>query len=251
MLSTRELLSRIELFSSLDDSSLAPLANIAIPHTHPAGAVVVRQGERDANLYAIADGLVQVSVQAVDGREIVLSLLRQGDAFGELTLFDGKTRSATVTTLKKSSFLVFTRDDLVRTIRQYPDVGLSMLGSMAALVRRLTTRAEELSALPVPQRLAKKLLELAELCGTRIGPNHIALPAALSQQQLANHIQATRESVNKNLSGWIKDSVLQRTHSQIIILDQARLAALVHGNLTTDSPRPADTTDPRPAEPSP
>lgn len=246
MLSTRELLGRIELFSSLDESSLARLSNIAIPHTHAAGTVVVRQGERDANLYAIADGLVQVSIQALDGREIVLSLLRQGDVFGELTLFDGKARSASVTTLKKSSFLLFTREDLVRTIRQYPDVGLSMLGSMATLVRKLTTRAEELSALPVPQRLAKKLLELAELCGTRIGPNQLALPAALSQQQLANHIQATRESVNKNLSGWIRDSVLQRTHSQIIILDRARLSAIVEGKPAPE-PRDPDPTQRNPS----
>jgi CRP/FNR family cyclic AMP-dependent transcriptional regulator len=228
--SRRELTARIELFAGLDAHAQSRLADIAVRRTLAADTAVVRQGESDEHFYAIADGLLQVSVQAVGDREIVLGLLGRGAVFGELNLFDGKTRSANVTTLRRSELLVFRREDYLRVLLECPEVALSMLRAMAMLVRKLTIRAEELSALPVPARLAKKLLEIAEICGVMVNDNQVALPPALSQQQLANHVQATRESVNKSLSVWIKDGVLQRTNSQLVILDRARLQLLVHAS---------------------
>jgi len=223
------LLREVGLFSGVDERTLHLLANIAFRRSLAAGSVAVRQGDTDAALFAVTDGLLQASVQASDGREIVLSVMRKGDVFGELSLLDRKVRSATVTALRTTEVVVFPADKLVALMREEPELSLRMLVAVVDLVRRLTTRAEELSALAIPARLAKKLIELADLCGTSLGSGHTALPPTLSQQQLANHIQATRESVNKSLSAWMKEGILERSATQLVILNRARLATFAQG----------------------
>lgn len=112
-------------------------------------------------------------------------------------------------------------------VQRVPTLGLKLLRSMAGHVRRLTERIEDRSELPVRVRLAKKLLEPADICGTCLDPNRIALPLSLSQQDLADHVQATPESVNKSLAGFIRDDIVYRNNSQIVINDRARLAKLM------------------------
>jgi CRP/FNR family transcriptional regulator, cyclic AMP receptor protein len=223
---TPELLARFALFDQAEPSTLAAFASIATRRSLDAKSVVVRQGETDDSLYCVLEGLLQVGVQASDGREIVLGLMNEGQMFGDLALFDQAGRSATVSTLKRSELLVFPAGSLLPALRAHPEISLRMLRRMAGLVRRLTTRVEELSALPIHTRLARKLLEIGEICGTPLGPNQLALPSALSQQHLANHIQATRESVNKALATWTKYGLLQRSSTQLVIQDRRGLVAL-------------------------
>ncbi|MDB4988732.1 MAG: Crp/Fnr family transcriptional regulator, partial [Myxococcaceae bacterium] len=211
-----EALSKLRFFSQLDPQQLAAFRRIAVRRKFAVGATVVRQGDLDSQLYAVTQGLLQVSVALSDSREIVLHLLRPGDLFGEVTLFDQKPRSATVTAMQPSELLSFPRDEVLSTLRHYPDVALKLLESMAGLIRRLTDRVEDLSALAVPARLAKKLLELADICGTPVGRNQVALPFSLSQQHLANHVQASREAVNKSIAVMVKQGLLHQTKCQIM-----------------------------------
>lgn len=226
------LFANFELFADASTEALELLTRIAVRRTLAPKVVVVRQGDSDDSWYGVLDGLLQVAVQGSDGREIVLNLLRGGDTFGDVTLFDPAARSATVSTLKRTELVVFPAEPLREAARRHPELCFAMLCSMARLVRRLTTRVEELSALPIQTRLARKLLEISEICGTRLGANQVALPAVLSQQDLANHLQVTRESVNKNLAGWLRDGTLGKTQSQLIICDRERLERIASGKAT-------------------
>lgn len=217
------LLGSIWLFSDLTDAELTELARVTQRRKLAEDAVVVRQGETDGDLYVVVDGLLRVSVHARDERQLALNLLRRGDVCGELSLLDGRARSATITAVQPSDLLVIHRADFLELVARAPAMTMRLLQSMAAHVRRLTERVEDLSALPVRTRLAKKLLELADICGTQLTGNQVALPPSLSQQELADHIQATRESVNKCLTGWVREGIVYRTHSQIVINDRSRL----------------------------
>jgi CRP-like cAMP-binding protein len=161
-----------------------------------------------------------------DAREIVLNLLSPGDMFGQVAVFDQGTRSATVTALKPSSLLAYPHDRLLLVLHEHPSIAIKLLGSMARLVRQLTARAGNLTELPIQLRVARKLLEIAELLGTLVMPNQLALPALVTQQHLANHVQATRESVNRSLSTLVKQGLLQQTKTQLVILDCAGLTRI-------------------------
>jgi len=222
----RTLLARVWLFSELRPEQLDDLALLAFYRHVPQGAVVVRQGETDGDLYMVAKGLLRVSVRSSEGREVALGLLGSADVFGEVALVDGLARSATVTAQKPSELFVLPRRETLRFLEGAPEINAKLLVAMARHVRRLTRRVEELSALPVSTRMARRLVEIAEDHGTRVGPNRIALPVHLSQQDLADHVQATRESINKCFARWMRLGIVHRTHSQIVIDDVERLAAL-------------------------
>jgi CRP/FNR family transcriptional regulator/CRP/FNR family cyclic AMP-dependent transcriptional regulator len=222
----REFLAKISLFSELDDELLDLLAGVARWRKFARYATVVRQGDTDGDLYVVASGLLRISVRTSEGKEFALGLLGSPEVFGEIALVDGAARSATVSAQKPSELLVLPRSEAMECIQRVPQLAFKLLVAMATHVRRLTRRVEELGALPVSARTARRLVEIAELYGTRLGPNRVALPLDLSQQDLAEHVLATRESVNKCLGGWMRAGIVQRTHSQIVIDDLARLAVI-------------------------
>lgn len=223
----QELLGANWLFSDLGPGELAELSRVTLRRRYEAEAVVVRQGDDNGDLYAVVEGLLRVSVRRREERDLALNLLRRGDVCGELSLLDGLPRSATITALESSLLLVIRRAEFLDMMRRVPTLSIKLLGAMAGHVRRLTERIEDLSELSVRVRLAKKLLELADICGTRLDAKRVALPLSLSQQDLADHVQATRESVNKCLAGWIKEGVVYRTNSQIVIDDRSKLLRVI------------------------
>jgi CRP/FNR family transcriptional regulator, cyclic AMP receptor protein len=226
---TRDVLRAIPLFAALEEHDLRSLVTIATRRTFPPDRDVVREGDTNADLYAVVTGMLRVSVRAQDGRSCALHLLGPGGFFGEISVVDGRARSANVTTLKSSELIVVPRDELLALIDRSPRLAMNLLTAMASLVRRLTTHVQELTAVPVSTRVARKLVEIGDHFGTPINANQLALPPAMSQQDLAEHVQATRESVNKCLAGWMKQGIVQRTKTQLVISDRARLRELARG----------------------
>lgn len=223
----QNLLASVWLFSDLSQRELVDLSRVTLRRRYSADDIVVEQGQENGDLFVVVEGLLRVSVRNKEDREFALNLLRKGDVCGELSLLDGGVRSATITAVQPSELLVVRRAEFLDAMRHAPTLGIKLLQSMAGHVRRLTDRIEDLASLPVRTRLAKKLLEIADICGTPVDANSVALPLSLSQQDLADHIQATRESVNKCLASWAREDVVYRTNSQLVINDRAKLARLI------------------------
>jgi CRP-like cAMP-binding protein len=121
------------------------------------------------------------------------------------------------------------RGDFFRLLNRFPAINTALLMAMAQLVRRLTERAEDNAFLDVRARLAKWLGDLADNHGTPLGPRQVALSVKLSQQELGDMVQATRESVNKCLREWTKEGIIQQNGRQLIIEDRQRLRDLASG----------------------
>jgi CRP-like cAMP-binding protein len=117
-------------------------------------------------------------------------------------------------------------------LQRFPAINTNLLMAMAQLVRRLTERAEDNAFLDVRARLAKWLGDLADNHGTPLGPRQVALSVKLSQQELGDMIQATRESVNKCLREWTKEGIIQQNGRQLIIEDRQRLRDLASGRVS-------------------
>lgn len=225
----REMLSRIRLFSELGDDELNQIASIAQRRRFDPHKVIVRQGDVNGDMYYVVKGLLKVTACDSNGREIVMNLLKSGDSFGEIALLDGRARSATVTTIDPCELLEIRRGDFFRLLQRFPALNTALLVAMAQLVRRLTERAEDNAFLDVRARLAKWLGDLADNHGTPLGPHQVALSVKLSQQELGDMVQATRESVNKCLREWTKEGIIQQNGRQLIIEDRQRLRDLASG----------------------
>lgn len=134
------LLRRVALFRTLDDAQLEALTQAARMCVYPVEVAIVEQGKRaeDAedgdSLYIIVDGHVRV-VREQDGREQHLADLGAGEFFGEMSLIDGKPRSATVIAEEDTQCLILSRWDLLRAMRRDPEVAIGMLTVMAERLR--------------------------------------------------------------------------------------------------------------------
>ena len=225
----RELLSRIGLFAELAEADVGLLAQIAQRRRFEARRVIVRQGDTDGDLYAVLRGHLKVSACDRHGHEIVMNIVQPGEAFGEIALLDGEPRSATVTSLDACELLVIRRADFLLLQRRSATISMALLAVMVKRVRRLSDRAADSAFLDVKSRLAKRLVDLADQFGTPLGPRQVALRVRLSQQELGDMVQATRESVNKCLREWAKEGIIQQNGRQLVIEDRQRLGALAAG----------------------
>jgi len=121
-------------FQLLDDEELAELAAHVDEVSFPAGETIFRAGDPGGVMHAVLVGRVEVSIVDRDGNRVVLHALGPGEIFGELSLFDGEPRSATVTAVEPTRTFLVDRDDLGRLFARRPQAAIDVL---AVLGRRL------------------------------------------------------------------------------------------------------------------
>ena len=131
-----ELLARMPLFSTCSKRQLAQVAALTVPADLPKGTVMTRQGAVGGLAYVIATGQAEVTR---DGKRI--ARLGPGDVVGELSLIDGKQRSATVTATTDLEVLELDREDLLTLMRKAPPVVRKLLEALAQRVREVDSRS--------------------------------------------------------------------------------------------------------------
>src|SRR5256714_1894747 len=137
---TVRLLSRVPLFADLEPEDLEPLAQVAVPRSYQAGEVVFREGDSGDTCYVVRSGSVRVTRRHSDGRVITLAELRPGDIFGELAMFGGETRSASVEALSATRALAILASDMRRTMLRHPQIAVKMLEGLANALREANER---------------------------------------------------------------------------------------------------------------
>jgi uncharacterized membrane protein len=130
------LLKTIPLFIGMDDDELAALAEIMDEEPFRAGQIIFRAEETGGRLFIIRAGQVELSIVDDDGEKLVLELLESGDFFGELSLLDGGTRSATATAVQRSEMLVLERHEFLDLMLQKPHMAQDVMVALAKRIRR-------------------------------------------------------------------------------------------------------------------
>jgi CRP-like cAMP-binding protein len=222
-----DLLRRIWLFAELPDGELARVAGVARETTCRAGEVLVRQGELSGDLYAVIQGRLKVSSVGDGGEEVLLSLLKPGQVFGEIALLDDEPRSATVVAAEACRFLVVPRAAFRSLLQEVPALSMRLLQVLARHVRRLSLRAEDMASLDVRARLAKTLLGLAEQFGVAAPGDKTRITLRLSQQEMGRLVGATREMVNKCLREWTERRIISYARGVLMVLKERRLREIL------------------------
>ncbi len=153
-------LRRCRLFADLDDAQIDQLAAVTRAQRLPAEESVFLQGDPATAFYLLGEGQVKVYKLFRDGRTVTLRHVRPGETFGESALFN-PTFPANTETMVDSLLYRFPKREFLELLLAHPQLAVNLLGGMARLMVLLTSRVEELS-LPVPARLARYLLALAD-----------------------------------------------------------------------------------------
>jgi CRP-like cAMP-binding protein len=219
-MSTVDDLKRVPLFSDLSEAELARFAEVAREREYPKNSVILFEDDPGDALYIVSGGQVKVVLIGEDGREVILSVLSDGDFFGEMSLIDDEPRSAHVIAMRDSRLLVLRRDDFQQQIQQHPSVALKVLKVLVGRLRRADAKIGGLVLLDVNGRVARLLLDLAEESG---GPR---ITRRLTHHTIAQMIGSSRETVSRAMRELTERGLIEVTRREITIRDKDGLASL-------------------------
>ena len=133
---TLEAIRSVPLFASLDDEAAAELRNLLSDKIVPQNTRLFKKGDIGDGMYLIESGRVRISIQDDDKQELTLAELAQGDFFGEMSIIDGRQRSADAKVVEDARLAVLSRDAFLSFVRTNPDVALEMLSALTDRLRR-------------------------------------------------------------------------------------------------------------------
>jgi len=210
------------LFAALDGGTAEQLILSMSTREFPKGKEIFHEGDPGDSLYVITQGKVKLGRRSPDGRESLLSVLGPGEMFGELSLFDPGPRLTSATTMNDTILIALHNEDLRTFISRHPEVAMQMLAGLARRLRRTNEGLSDLVFTDVPGRVAKALLDLSARFGQPY-KSGVRVTHDLTQEELAQLVGASRETVNKALADFAARGWLVLGAKSVTLLDTDRL----------------------------
>ena len=177
-------------------------------------------------MMAVLKGRISITAPSPDGRQVVLTVMRDGDVFGEIALLDGKERTADATALGECELLIVSRRSVLSLLERRPDLCIGLLIVLCERLRRTNEQVEDLAFLDLETRIAKVLVRLAEEDGDgEVGRKSVGVK--ISQRALGELVGGSRESVNKHLQDLKRSGIIEIAKGAIVIRDLDSLSSLV------------------------
>jgi CRP-like cAMP-binding protein len=214
------------LLRDADPALIESLVSMASIMTLQAGTELFAKGDRGDGLYGVLSGRMRIFVSGIDGDDVVLNLLGPGELFGEIAMIDDEPRSASAAATEETRLMRLRRDRFVPFLRQNADVGLGLLQVLCRRIRAISERTEDQILLPLPARLAKRMVAVGEPPEAPLPGAKKTLEIRLSQRDLGNLVGSTRESVNRVLTTWRARGIVATDGRKLIILRPDALAAI-------------------------
>lgn len=214
--SARELRAlRSAFFDALSPEDLAALGAAMFQRQYPAGQIVLLEGAASSVLYVVHAGRLKLFKTSPRGREQVLRLLRPGDMFNEVAVFDEGPNPASAQTIEDCTLYLLRRRDLMRFVAERPGIAIAITRSFAGRLREALALVEDLAFRDVTSRLAKILLEDQDGGTPR-----------MTQELLAAMAGSRREVVGRALKALSLDKAIRLERGRYYVIDRQALERL-------------------------
>ena len=217
-----EVVRRAPLFTALDEAAAVSLRASMDTVKIAKGSILFKEGDDGEHLYVIIDGKLKLGTSSGDGRENLLSILGPGEMFGELSLFDPGPRTSTATAVTDAKLLSLSHEKVIPWLKQNPEVSLQLLTRLSQRLRRTNEAVGDLVFSDVPGRVAKALIDLGYRFGKTTAEG-LLVNHDLTQEELAQLVGASRETVNKALADFAGRGWLKLDGRSVLITDVERL----------------------------
>ena len=202
------IIRKAPLFSALDDEAAHELRQSMVALKLNKGQVLFKEGQDGDRLYVVVHGKIKLGTTSADGRENLLSILGPGEMFGELSLFDPEPRTSTATAVTDARLVSLAHEAVIGLVTTNPQTSLELLRRLAQRLRKSNEVLADLVFADVPGRVAKAIMDLGERFGV-MKEEGLHVNHDLTQEELAQLVGASRETVNKALAdfaarGWVK-----------------------------------------------
>lgn len=205
-------LRRLPLFAELTDEEAKLMEQHSIPRTFTKNTIIVSEGDQTDSLYIILSGRVKVYCCDENGKEVTLNDLEEGEYFGEIALFDGAARSASVVTMAPCKCLVITQKVFIEAFTQHPELAVRIIAQLTKRIRELTQNVKKLALMDVYGRVTNTLINLAQTEGSQL-----VTTIPLTQQEIANRVGASREMVARIMKDLETGGYIRQEKKKIII----------------------------------
>lgn len=209
-----DVLRPVELFQHLNEEQLSVLAEHSREVQFRKNAILMTEGDAGESMYVIQSGLVKVFVSDDDGKELILYEQGAGAVIGDIALLDDEPRSASVSTLDKTTALMIGKSSFIQCLKDSPEMSLGIIRSLTQRLRHATEGSRSLALDNVYRRLADKLQELS----VDKTETTARLEKKYSHQDLGSMIGASREMVGKVMAELVKGEYIKLQDGIIYIL---------------------------------
>jgi len=213
-------LRQVPLFAHLTDPELQRIGEVARTRAFPKQSVILFESDPGDALYVVRGGEVKVVLTGEDGKEVILSILKDGDFFGEMSLIDDRPRSANVVATVDSMLLVLRREDFQACLEENPRIAFGLLRELSLRLRQADEKIGGLVLLDVNGRIARLLLTLAD------EHDGLSVPRTVTHHTIAQMIGSTRETVSRALREFQDRQLIRVTRDRIAVVDRAGLEHL-------------------------
>ncbi len=213
-----EFLKSIPYFSGLSTDELDSVRKSIFERTAERGEIILLEGEPAKELYFVASGAVKLFKTSAEGKEQILNIVRPGESFGDVPIFDSGPNPASTQAMVPVVLYGIRKADLEVILREHPQVALNVISVLAGKVRHSMSLVEDLSFKHVIDRVAKILLEYAG-DGTGSRPR-------LTQQEMAAMAGTAREMIGRSLKALEADGMIRLDRNRIVITNNEALKEL-------------------------
>ncbi len=225
MVAAAEKLAGVELFAEFSTKQLEAVAKRCRQRNYAANQQIVGHLDETNDVYVILSGRVRVNIYSTAGKVVSFRDIDAGETFGELAAIDGLPRSANVVALEDTAIASMSATAFWEVLMSHPEAASLILRRLASLVRQLTERVFEISALAVRNRVQSELLRLARSGVAR--DNSSVISPAPTHADIASRVSTHREAVTRELNALARAGLVGRRSGALVVLDVARLAQMV------------------------
>tara|TARA_B100000315_G_scaffold247098_1_gene275322 strand:+ start:177 stop:848 length:672 start_codon:yes stop_codon:yes gene_type:complete len=218
-----EFLKSIPYFSGLNPAELDSVRQFIFEKTAAREEIILFEGESAEVFFFVVSGAVKVFKTSAEGKEQILNIVRPGESFNDVPIFDDGSNPASAQAMGPVALYGVRKDGLKAILHDYPQVTLNIIKVLAERVRQLVSLVEDLSFRHVIGRVAKILLEYA---GDGTGPR-----PRLTQQEMAAMAGTAREVVGRSLKALEEEGALKFDRHRIVITDKKALEEMVQVSL--------------------
>lgn len=221
-------LRQFDLFGGLDDESLRAIAVSCRRRKFPPRTTLFLQDDPGQTMYIILSGSVTIQLVTQAGETVPIVERIAGEVIGEMAILDGKPRSAdAITGAHPSEMLMIDREPFKRVMREHPVIALNIIAILLDRFRHFTADIPMITKQDVMGRLAFFILQTANAIGQPGADGVTIVKMGLTQHEIAQRINSSRETVTRRLGELEKMGIIERRRGQLIIRDADRLKRMV------------------------
>ena len=211
------------LLSGLPGRLATDLFAGAKPVRLAADEVLFLTGDPGTGCYRVEEGLLKVAMVSRSGTERILAFLGPGAIVGELSMIDGRPRSASVVAVREAALSFLSRPAFEAFAQNHPVVYKSLVTILARRLRETDVVVAAGSFLPLKGRVASTLLELAENFGQDVGAGRVVIRQKIGQSDIAAMAGIARENVSRILNEWKRRKLVSRLSGYYCLENKAQL----------------------------